>query len=420
MSRRYGERGHGRFGGEEDERYEEREDAQRGAREENYGGRHIRGIGYEEPSRGYAAGREQAAGREYDYGRDYGYGRDYDTRDTVSRDYGARDHGSRDYDAREYGRRVMEGGGYSARGREGEDYARERGRDYERGREHRHERDRRREHERDPNQVRSFDTDYGRTTSRFYGRSGYEFGRDDYDRPNYGPEVTEYRSRRHEEHGHHRDARDARDERDERDERGHGGRGWWDRAADGLLSWFGDDDAARRLSAERGHAGDRGDERGSGRGSGLYRGRGPKNYRRSDDRIREEINDRLTDNDWLDASDIDVSVGSGEVMLSGTVDSRYSKRLAEDIAESVTGVAHVQNNLRVQNYQTGTPSAAAQSGEGVITGDSNVPASDAPTFTDVIKNAVTDASTTTPGIEGSAGTDLPPTGTRASRAGGRG
>jgi osmotically-inducible protein OsmY len=393
MSGRYGERGYGRYGGEEDERYEEREDAQRGTREETYGGRHIRGLGHEETPRGYAPGREQASGRDYDYGRDYGYGRDYDTRE---------------YNAREYGRRVMEGGGYSARGREGDDYTRERGRDYERGR------GQRREQERDPNQVRSFDTDYGRTTSRFYGRSGYEYGRDDYDRPNYGPEVTEYRSRRHEGHGRHRDERDARDERDERDERGRGGRGWWDRAADEVLAWFGDDEAARRRRTESG----RGVERGEGRGSGLYRGRGPKNYRRPDERIREEINDRLTDNDWLDASDIDVSVVAGEVTLSGTVDSRYSKRLAEDIAESVTGVSNVQNNLRVMNYQAGAP-ASATSGEGVITGDATAAASDAPTFTDVIKNAVTDASTT-PDIEGSTGRDTPPANTRASRAGGRG
>lgn len=410
MSRRYGERGYGRYGGEEDERYEERErEYDAGSRDESYGGRHIRGLGYEEPSRGYASGREQASGRDYDYGRDFGYGRDYDTRENAPRDYG-----TREYNAREYARRVFESGGYSPRGHEGEDYARERGRDYER--EHRRERGREeRQREHDPNQVRSFDTDYGRTTSRFYGRSGYEYGRDDYDRPNYGPEVTEYRSRRHEEHDRHRDERDARDERDER---GRGGRGWWDRAADGVLSWFGDDEAARRLRAERGRGRD--ERGGEGRGAGLYRGRGPKNYQRPDERVREEINDRLTDNDWLDASDIDVSVTSGEVTLTGTVDSRYSKRLAEDIAESVTGVAHVQNNLRVQNYQTGTPAAAAQTGEGVITGDSTVAASDAPTFTDVIKNAVTDASTTTPGIEGSASADTPPPNTRASRAGGRG
>ena len=33
--------------------------------------------------------------------------------------------------------------------------------------------------------------------------------------------------------------------------------------------------------------------------------------------------------------------------LSGSVDSRYSKHRAEDIAEDVTGVNYVQNNLRV-------------------------------------------------------------------------
>jgi osmotically-inducible protein OsmY len=398
MSRRYGERGYGRYG-DEDERREEREyDA--GAREDNYGGRHIRGLGQDDPSRGYSSGREQAQGREYDYGRDFGYGRDYD----------ARDHVSRDYNAREYGRRVHAEGGYAPREYEGDDYAAGRGGNYrpDYGR----ERERRREHERehDPDRVQSFDTDYGRTTSRFYGRSGYEYGRDDYDRPNYGPEVTEYRSRRHDESG------DRRDARDERDARGRGGRGWWDRAADEVLAWFGDDEAARRRRAEGGRAGERG--AGEGRASGLYRGRGPKNYRRPDERTREEIHDRLTDNDWLDASDVDVTVVNGEAVLSGTVDSRYSKRLAEDIAESVTGVSNVQNNLRVQSYQTGAPAAAPRDAL-TPTSDETVAASDAPTFTDVIKNAVTNASTT-PEVEGSTGTDAPPTNTRASRAGGRG
>jgi osmotically-inducible protein OsmY len=358
MSRRYGERGYERYG-DEDERYEEREyDA--GSREERYGGRHIRGLGHDEPACGHSSGRE------YDYGRDFGYGRDYGTREPASRDY----------NTREYGRRV---------GYEGDDYTSERearGRGYER------ERERERERDRDPNRVRSFDTDYGRTTSRFYGRSGYEFGRDDYDRPNYGPEITEHRGR-HEGH------------RYERDERGRGGRGWWDRAADEVLSWFGDDEAARRRRAEAGRGGH---EIGSReRGSGLYRGRGPKNYRRSDDRVREEINDRLTDNDWLDASDIEVSVVSGEVVLTGTVDSRYSKRLAEDIAESVTGVSNVQNNLRVQSYQAGTPAAA-------VSGDATVAASDA---------TLTGAATASTDAEGPAGGDDSPN-ARASRAGGRG
>lgn len=116
-------------------------------------------------------------------------------------------------------------------------------------------------------------------------------------------------------------------------------RDWWDRASDELASWFGDKEAAlrRRMDEVRG---------------GQYRGRGPKGYRRSDDRIKEDINDRLTDHPYLDAYDIDVSVDTGEVTLTGTVDSRHAKRLAEDIAESVSGVSNVQNNLRVSRGTT--------------------------------------------------------------------
>ncbi len=61
-----------------------------------------------------------------------------------------------------------------------------------------------------------------------------------------------------------------------------------------------------------------------------HQGRGPKGYRRSDDRIREDINDRLTDDPFIDASEIDVKVASAEVTLSGTVDSRLQRRRAED------------------------------------------------------------------------------------------
>src|SRR5437660_706638 len=70
----------------------------------------------------------------------------------------------------------------------------------------------------------------------------------------------------------------------------------------------------------------------------THRGRGRRGYVRSDERIREDVNDRLTDNPVLDARDIEVSVKDREVTLSGEVDSRFSKRLAEDIAERVSGV----------------------------------------------------------------------------------
>ena len=78
-----------------------------------------------------------------------------------------------------------------------------------------------------------------------------------------------------------------------------------------------------------------------------HRGRGPKNYTRSDDRILEDVNDILSDDGHIDASDIEVEVRDGEVTLSGTVSSRFAKRHAEDLAERMSGVRNCQNNLRV-------------------------------------------------------------------------
>jgi osmotically-inducible protein OsmY len=112
-------------------------------------------------------------------------------------------------------------------------------------------------------------------------------------------------------------------------------RGWWDRTSDEVRSWFGDEDAERRRRMDEAHEGE-------------HRGRGPRGYTRSDDRIREDVSDRLTDDPHIDATEIDVTVASGEVTLSGTVEGRWTKRHAEDIAEGVSGVRHVQNNLRVQ------------------------------------------------------------------------
>jgi hypothetical protein len=81
---------------------------------------------------------------------------------------------------------------------------------------------------------------------------------------------------------------------------------------------------------------------------GPYTGQGPRGYQRSDERIREEVCDRLTQHGRLDASDIQVQVHNSEVTLQGTVDDRQAKRTAEETAESVPGVQDVQNQLRVQ------------------------------------------------------------------------
>jgi osmotically-inducible protein OsmY len=88
--------------------------------------------------------------------------------------------------------------------------------------------------------------------------------------------------------------------------------------------------------------------RGAGqRQTGPYVGKGPSGYRRSDERIREDINDRLTEHPYIDATHINVTVKNGEVTLDGSVESREMKRMAEDCAEWVSGVSDVQNHIRV-------------------------------------------------------------------------
>lgn len=128
--------------------------------------------------------------------------------------------------------------------------------------------------------------------------------------------------------------------------RGSQDRDFWDKAGDEVSSWFGDDEAERRRRQDQQH-----------------RGKGPRGYTRSDERIKEDVNDRLTD-DWaVDASGIEVDVENCEVTLTGEVSSREEKRRAEDVAEAVSGVRHVQNNLRIKQAESGTPG-----GTGTTTG----------------------------------------------------
>jgi hypothetical protein len=88
---------------------------------------------------------------------------------------------------------------------------------------------------------------------------------------------------------------------------------------------------------------------------GPYVGVGPRGYRRSDERIREDVCERFAQHGQLDPSDVEVAVRDGEVLLTGSVATRIQKRLAEDIADRVFGVVEVQNHLRVQR-----PGEAAQ------------------------------------------------------------
>ena len=85
---------------------------------------------------------------------------------------------------------------------------------------------------------------------------------------------------------------------------------------------------------------------------GPHTGRGPRGYQRSDERIREEINERLTAHGLIDATDIECRVVNGEVTLTGFVDSRAAKRAARDLAEDTYGVRDLHNELRIRSHAT--------------------------------------------------------------------
>jgi osmotically-inducible protein OsmY len=107
------------------------------------------------------------------------------------------------------------------------------------------------------------------------------------------------------------------------------------RAGEKVASWFNGGGEGRMFDRE-----DRDPNYGK-------RGLGPQGYKRSDERISDDAHERLTDDTWLDASNIAISVSACEVTLSGTVESREAKHRAERLVEDISGVAHVQNNLRI-------------------------------------------------------------------------
>jgi osmotically-inducible protein OsmY len=189
-------------------------------------------------------------------------------------------------------------------------------------------------------------------TTRSYGRgdSGRSYGDDNrqnvYREEQYGAGSTggnPYGYGRDNERAYRRAYGGERDrsaaDRDSRREDSDRDRNFWERASDRVASWFGE-----------GGSEDRGPDRDSRSGAyqAGHRGRGPQGYKRSDDRISDEAHERLTDDPWVDATHITISISAGEVTLSGWVLEREAKHRAERIVEDLSGVTHVQNNLRVQ------------------------------------------------------------------------
>jgi osmotically-inducible protein OsmY len=241
---------------------------------------------------------------------------------------------------REYSRR-SEGSDYGNRGEWGrgewgrtEGY--NRGESWNRGAEGRYSGDSGREYQ-----------NYGRGASGaeggYYGTQGYTGGRYGSDYANQGRSTTLSSS--------------------ERDRGGYGQGEWGGRSYNDVGQWrgtwgqegtrtrYGQDEGMRGYGGATGGYGSYAGGMGAGmyQDQGRYSGKGPKNYQRSDDRIKEDINEQLTRHPEVDATEIDVQVNNCNVTLTGTVDERRAKRLAEDIAEGVSGVKNVTNQIRVES-----------------------------------------------------------------------
>jgi osmotically-inducible protein OsmY len=104
--------------------------------------------------------------------------------------------------------------------------------------------------------------------------------------------------------------------------------------------WFGYEGAEDKRTQNIQHAGD-------------HRGKGPKGYQRSPERIREDVCDRLSEDEWLDASNIEVQIRNDEVILAGYVNSKEDRRRAEDLVASINGVRNIDNCIRIANSTSG-------------------------------------------------------------------
>ncbi|MEW6169226.1 MAG: BON domain-containing protein [Pseudomonadota bacterium] len=80
---------------------------------------------------------------------------------------------------------------------------------------------------------------------------------------------------------------------------------------------------------------------------GRYARQGPKGYARSDQRIWEDVCERLYHADDVDVSDVSVDVNGGTVKLEGRVPERWMKYRIEDICDDALGVLEIDNRIRI-------------------------------------------------------------------------
>lgn len=99
--------------------------------------------------------------------------------------------------------------------------------------------------------------------------------------------------------------------------------------------------------------------------------RGPKDYTRSDERIREAVCERLAEEPGVDVSDVTVQVQDGRITLDGSVPDRRMRHRIEDIADECWGVKDVENHVRVQSAQYGMSGAELSPTSGSATSNAS-------------------------------------------------
>lgn len=140
-----------------------------------------------------------------------------------------------------------------------------------------------------------------------------------------------------------------------------GGYGWGEGSRSQHLPLEGDYSDESTLSYEDQI---RRDYRAGGGGAGRARRRyppGPKGYQRSDERMKEDISERLYRAYHVDSSEVTVEVRGGKVTLEGMVPSRHMKHAIEDMVDDCPGVMEIDNRIRVAgpNYQGSSPTSAS-------------------------------------------------------------
>jgi len=235
-------------------------------------------------------------------------------------------------------------------------------------------------YERDDRDERSRDRDrYRGGRQSQYGQDQYgqgQYGQDPYGQSDYGSGSSQYsgfeRSRDRDRWG---------EQRDYRGESSRFGGGYGSQSGYGSQQRFGGGesrfgDEQRWRGESQGFFGDRDREgwRGGRFGYGergrdrpgffqrLFK-RGPKGYQRSDERLREDISERLMYAMEIDSSEVTITATDGRVTLDGTVPDRFMKHAIEDMVDECPGVQDIDNRIRVQRE-----GASSQSGTGLGTG----------------------------------------------------